>query len=203
MGYRAIPPTSTFGEETAASPFSRAADRPGCFRWRLVLPILALIGLLSLAALSGRPIGGLTVGSASMEPTLHCANAPGCLRTRASRLVVSGIPYLFTGPRRGDIVVINLTHELHACGGAMVVKRIVGLPGETVTQVGGTVLVDGRRLIESYLPEDAQQGHGFSTLQLPAGAYFVMGDNRGHSCDSRNFGPVPRRLITAKVIATY
>lgn len=202
-GTREAPSTGSFDDERSRPAALRG---PGGLarrlKWQLWL-LLAPVALLAIVAPHTWFVRSLTVGSASMESTLHCSNAPACLSTRASRVIASSIPYLVASPRRGDIVVIDFEHEAHTCSGTRIVKRLVGLPGEVVGQVAGTVLVDGRRLAEPYLPARIRRGPGFPRRRLPPGTYFVMGDNRTRSCDSRAFGPVPRRLIKAKVIATY
>jgi signal peptidase I len=97
--------------------------------------------------------------------------------------------------QRGDIVIITDNQDERA------IKRIVGLPGETVTLYRGFVYIDSQRLNEPYLakrtytfkcsPEDESAVH----WQLKADQYFLMGDNRPGSCDSRNYGPVERNQI--------
>lgn len=96
-------------------------------------------------------------------------------------------------PQRGDIVVVARTGESH-------LKRIVGLPGERLVFTEGTLLVDGARLREPYL-RGLPPYLGLETCEfsLPSDAYFVMGDNRPHSTDSRHFGPVARSAIESKV----
>ncbi len=93
------------------------------------------------------------------------------------------------------------------CGaGGTFVKRIIGLPGDTVSErAGGFVYIDGKKLDEtSYLsPERRAEDHTVSTWHVPAGHYFMMGDNRGSSCDSRVWGAVPRKNLIGEVFAVY
>ena len=90
------------------------------------------------------------------------------------------------------------------------VKRVIGLPGETISLSGnGYVLINGKRLDETWLPESQQgttypgpSGSPYSLqrpYKIPANHYFMMGDNRGDSCDSRFWGPIPKSLIVGKV----
>jgi len=92
------------------------------------------------------------------------------------------------------------------CGeGGTFVKRIIGLPGETVSdKTGGWVYVNGRKLTEPYIKADRRmQDSTFGTWKVPNGQYFMMGDNRGSSCDSRVWGAVPRKNLIGEVFATY
>jgi len=111
----------------------------------------------------------------SMEPNLHTAQ----------RLVVEKITYRFHGPRRGDIVVIDLPEA----GSDLLIKRVIGLPGETISSKDGQVFINGEPLAEPYVLNPG--GRDIAEQTIPPLHVFVMGDNRRFSNDSRNFGPVP------------
>ena len=97
-------------------------------------------------------------------------------------------------PRRGHIVVVAVAEGSH-------LKRIVGLPGERLTLTEGTLLIDGDRLSEPYLQGlPPYLGLENSEYSLAVDAYFVMGDNRGRSTDSRHFGPVTRSDVEGTVV---
>ncbi len=136
-----------------------------------------------------------------MEPTLQCAEpALGCTGNTSD--LVSVRPYGKTGPRRFDIVVFTTPPLAKAkCGaGGTFIKRLIGLPGETVADKHGHIYVDGRLLAEPYVTashrtEDSILG----TWHVPEGEYFLLGDNRGASCDSRVWGPVPRKDLIGAV----
>jgi signal peptidase I len=145
------------------------------------------------------------IPSSSMEPTLHCAApAPGCVADRSDRVLANRFIYRLREPRRGDLVVFETplkARELCGAGGVFV-KRLIGLPGEVVSERDGMIFIDGRRLEEPYVrPErrDAESGG----WKVPANAYFMMGDNRAQSCDSRRWGAVKREALIGPVFATY
>ena len=148
------------------------------------------------------------IPSSSMEPTLHCARPGGwCLAGTNDRVLVNRLAYDFESPKRGQIVVFTAPPATAArCGpgdsGSTFVKRLIGLPGDTVTERKGFIFVDGKRLAEPYVDpafRDTQSG----TWHVPAGHYFFLGDDRIHSCDSRVWGSVPRHSLIGPVLLTY
>jgi signal peptidase I len=127
------------------------------------------------------------------------------------RIIVNKLSYRIHGVGRGDIVVFaRPPGEAAICSPPPVndlVKRVIGLPGETISLSGGQVFINGHELAEPWLPAGTQTLPGpgdvpYSLSQpfrIPQGDYFVMGDNRTESCDSRYWGPIPRSLIVGKV----
>jgi signal peptidase I len=110
------------------------------------------------------------------------------------------LAYLFHLPRRGDIVVFEYPRDTSRD----FIKRVIGLPGETVEIRNGQVLVGGKPLEEPYLPETARTQMGnMAPIDVPPGSVFVMGDNRGNSSDSRNWGPLPLNRIVGRAWFTY
>ncbi len=148
------------------------------------------------------------IPSSSMEPTLHCAK-PGswCLGSFNDRVIANRLAYRFGDPKRGDIVVFTAPKTAGECapgdGGATFVKRLVGLPGEQVSERNGYVFVDGKRLHEPYIDPALRDHTTASWPRIAAGHYFFMGDDRAHSCDSRTWGTVPRSSLIGPVILTY
>ncbi len=118
--------------------------------------------------------------------------------------------YPFDPPERGDVIVFKTPPQAQQrCGaGGTFVKRLIGLPGERVElrAEGGLtyVFIDGKRLDESsYLDRDRRGSGETQTYNVSDGHYFMMGDNRAKSCDSREWGSVPRDNLIGKVFATY
>jgi signal peptidase I len=158
------------------------------------------------------------IPSASMEPQLHCARPSlGCRASVSDRVLVDRLAYDFGSPQRGQIVVFTAPAQASLCGdndgGTTFVKRLIGLPGETVRETDrGFILIHepGARgwtkLSEPYISARtrlADKSNYDRTWHVPQGEYFMLGDNRANSCDSRVFGTVPRSDLIGPVIAIY
>ena len=152
------------------------------------------------------------IPSASMEPQLR----------ERDRVVVSRTSYRLHEPRRGDIVVFpspavppeeegivaGLVHDvlesvaLREPGDRELIKRVIGLPGETIEGRDGHVLINGQALVEPYLAAAVVTGD-FGPIDIPEGRVFVMGDNRANSRDSRfpEVGPIAIDTIVGRAIA--
>ncbi|MDQ6798837.1 MAG: signal peptidase I [Actinomycetota bacterium] len=189
-------------------------DRPAshCFRRHLAegagLVVLAIVVAVVVRTFV---LQAYYIPSASMVPQLRVND----------RVVVSRLAYDLHRPRRGDIVVFsappgeappaphrNLASRLvHDAGSGVglstdqtvLIKRVIGLPGETVQGQEGRVYVDGRLLLEPYLPKTTRTS-AFGPQRIPAGMVWVLGDNRGDSSDSRVFGAVPERTIVGRAV---
>ncbi len=143
----------------------------------------------------------------SMYPTLHHGEFMYVSKLDYGSSFI-GIPFTGIGtyitlggePERFDVVVCNYPDRLNDHGGRLnFVKRVVGLPGDTVTIRGGHLLVNGVKYEEKFLHE--RMNHDFGPYTVPEGHYFLMGDNRNNSNDSRNsaVGAVTRDMIVGKV----
>jgi signal peptidase I len=146
------------------------------------------------------------IPSSSMEPTLRCAKpAAGCDATFSDRVIANRLAYRFRDPHRGDIVVFTAppAAKQRCTEGGTFVKRIIGLPGEVVSERGGFVYIDGKRLNEPYVQGSRRDNETQTWARIPKGEYFMMGDNRADSCDSRQWGPVPRANLIGPVLLTY
>jgi signal peptidase I len=173
----------------------------------VVLGVLALaaLGLMLLLVTGTAKI--YSVGSSTMEPTLHCARpTPGCDATRKDRFLVLT---RFVSYGRGDIVTFEPPPKAEAvCQTAVAyVKRIIGLPGESVEirirNRAAIVYVGDRRLEEPYIVQNRRGSRPEKTFKVPQDHYFVMGDDRLRSCDSRLWGAVPRENVIGKVFMIY
>jgi len=173
--------------------------------------IVTIVGAVAIVlAIKAFVINPYRIPSSSMEATLHCARpAPGCESRFSDRVLANRFIYHFRDPQRGDVVVFETPPAAKAkCGaGGTFVKRIVGLPGETVQirlrRGAAFVYIDGRRLEEPYIEHDRRDIGPEEKFKVPAGSYFVMGDNRSQSCDSRVWGSVPEQNLIGKVFMTY
>jgi signal peptidase I len=175
-----------------------------------LLVVAAIVGIaVVLVAATSK---AYRVPSSSMEPTLHCprdvsGEVPQCLGDEADRILVSKVEYRIRDPERGDIVAYELPAAGAArCGspeGSTFVHRIVGLPGDQIALRGGRVLVDGRPLEEDYVEPERRGDVALRQRMIPADKYFVLGDNRPQSCDSRVWGFVDRDRIIGPKLATY
>jgi len=146
------------------------------------------------------------IPSASMEPTLQCARpAAGCDGTFSDRVIANRLAYRFRDPHRGDIVVFNAppAAKQQCSEGGTFVKRIVGLPGEVVSERLGYVYINGKPLKEPYVDSRRRDSITRTWSRVPPNEYFMMGDNRAASCDSRMWGPVPRKNLIGPVLLTY
>ena len=180
--------------------------------WRVGIDwIVTILGAVAIVlAIKAWVVNPYRIPSSSMEPALHCAHQrpdDGCLAERFSdRVLANRFIYHFADPERSEIIVFRTPASAKDdCGaGGTFVKRIVGMPGETVrVDEVGRVFIDGRRLEEDYLSPRQRLGGQTGTWPVPKRHYFVMGDNRAHSCDSRVWGALPSRNVIGEVFAVY
>jgi signal peptidase I len=141
------------------------------------------------------------IPSASMVPTLGVHD----------RILVRKAFFTWHDVREGDIVVFSHP-PLDRCPGPRnddLVKRVIALPGQTIYSAGDSIYVNGRRLAEPYLPRhdplgppipDASSRHPY---RVPPGEFYVLGDNRAISCDSRYWGPIKGSSIVGKVVLVW
>jgi signal peptidase I len=192
------PPGGPPGHET---PPAEPEPRSSTGRWIREAVIVVVVAVLVAVLLRAFVVQTFYIPSGSMEPTLQIGD----------RILVNKLSYDVHGVDRGDIVVFSRP-PAENCGGPEVndlVKRVIGLPGDVLSLSDRYVYVDGKRLDETWLPASEQgetfPGPGSNSFNLthryhvPANDYFVMGDNRTDSCDSRYWGPITKSLIVGKV----
>jgi signal peptidase I len=173
--------------------------------------LVTIVGAVAIVLLvKAYVVNPYRIPSSSMEPTLHCAQpASGCEARFSDRVLANRFIYHVRDPRRGEIVVFDTPDAARVkCGaGGTFVKRLIGLPGETLEvrlrRGEGYVFVNGRELDEPYIGDGRRSTEEFGPVKVPQNAYFMMGDNRSQSCDSREWGSVPRQNLIGKVFATY
>ncbi len=178
---------------TEVLPIQQMLPRPRLQRWgylREVLDLVVLIG--AIYALVNLASVRFIVDGPSMQPTFETSQF----------LIVSRINYLLGEPQRGDIIVFHFPGDTQQD----YIKRVIGLPGETVEIRDTLVYVNGEALNEPYINEPCRSDRcPDETWQLGADEYFMMGDNRNHSQDSRSsqVGPIPRHFIVGEVMVRY
>ena len=172
---------------------------------------VALLLALGIQAFLVKPF---RIPSESMVPTL----------TVGQRVLVDRVSFRFGEPERGDVVVFKppAGAESNSCGVAHpedqacprptdarsdtnFIKRVVGLPGDRLKVIGGRVFINGEQLDEPYIRPDDSCGicNLRSEITIPDDQYFMMGDNRGQSADSREWGPVKKDWIIGQAFFTY
>jgi signal peptidase I len=115
------------------------------------------------------------------------------------RLFINKFAYQFEKIQRGDVVVFYYPHD----ESKSYIKRVIALPGDTLSIDHGVVSVNGKALHEPYVPDRYKDDRSLPERVIPPNEYFVMGDHRTISSDSRDFGPVPRNLIYGRAAFVY
>jgi len=124
-------------------------------------------------------------------------------------LLTEKLTYYFREPVRGEVVIFKAPpSEPCSEDECEYIKRVIGLPGETIRVLDGKVWVDGKILPEEYLPSDFVTNPGSFAREgkpvvIPQGEYLVLGDNRPHSRDGREFGPIPLESIVGRAFLRY
>ena len=162
--------------------------------------IIILVAVLLAVLVRTFALQTFWIPSASMVPTLGVYD----------RILVQKAFFSWHNVREGEIVVF--THPpLDHCGGPQeggnLVTRVIALPGQTIYSSGGSIYVNGRLLAEPYLPQYDPLGPPIASSQhpylVPPGEFYVLGDNRADSCDSRYWGPVTGPSIIGKVVLVW
>jgi signal peptidase I len=163
---------------------------------------VALVVALSLAlGVRAFVFQAFSIPSSSMESTLDIGD----------RILVWKAFFNWHDVHQGDIVVFTHPPLDHCPGPANtdLVKRVIALPGQTIYSAGNNIYVDGRRLAEPYLPPNDPLGRPIPSatrqapFRVPPGEFYVMGDNRAISCDSRYWGPIKGTSIVGKAVLLF
>ncbi len=171
------------GESEPAA--ARRESRP--FRWiREIVQVALIVVLVRVGMDTFMP--RYVVDGASMQPNFHTSE----------RLIVDRVSLVFGAPVRGDVVVLDSPRA-----DELLLKRVIGLPGETVTIQDGRVYINGELLEETYVAEFCTYRACNGVWTLGPDDYFVLGDNRSHSLDSHSFGPVARDAIVGVARVRY
>lgn len=163
----------------------------------LRMRILREIGITLLIAVAifvplKSTMQGYTVQYSSMLPSIEDGDW----------ILVNKASYFFSDPERGDVVVFEPGDRVHS--EYPFIKRVVALPGETVEMLDGEVYIDGSKITELYVYSDETNANAdFGPERMRPGQYFVMGDNRNNSNDSRAWGPIDREDIIGKAGFVY
>jgi signal peptidase I len=174
--------------ETTASTGGRRARRRQSSRRNAIEWAIVIVGAVLVAiVLRWLVVQAFYIPSASMEPTLEIGD----------RVLVNKLAYRFGEPKRGDIVVFERPPNSGAGSVDDLIKRVIGLPGETIEAHDGAVFVNGEQLDEPWLAEGTFTPD-FAAFPVPDDHVFVLGDNRPNSEASNQFGPVPDELLVGR-----
>jgi signal peptidase I len=179
-----IATTSGSAPGQAEHPRSAVITTIAWFRDLMLSVLIAVLVILFLY----RPV---KVEGTSMMPSLY----------DQERLFINQFSYKFGlgNIQRGDTVVFWYPEEPTTS----YIKRVIGLPGDTVSVDDGYVIVNGKKLVENYIPPEYRDDRSYPPILIPPGQYFVLGDHRISSNDSRAWGLVPRNYIYGKAVFVF
>jgi len=175
------PQTLPAPEPDAGQPQTSTTQGSSLFREIVETLLLTVVIFVLVNAITGR----FRIDGSSMEPSLH----------DGEYVIVNRVTYRLQPPQRGDVIVFQRE------GSREFIKRVVGLPGETVEVRGGHVLVNGVALNESYIAQP--NAYTMEPRKISPNEYFVLGDNRNNSSDSHNWGTVALNTIDGKAWVIY
>lgn len=181
----ATPSLSEPKTAAASAPMPESANLRALRSWVRDL-VLAFLVLFLTGLFLYQPV---KVEGGSMEPGLE----------DQERIFINKMVYRFESIERGDIIVFRYPRDTRKS----FIKRVIGIPGDRIRISYGHVYVNGEELPEPYVPPDYQDARSFSEIVVPNNAYFVLGDHRSMSNDSREFGPVMRNYVYGKAVFGY
>lgn len=185
----ATPPVQSAGETqagpSAAAPSAAPSATRAAFSWLRDLALSVVIAIIVILFLY-QPV---KVEGTSMMPSL----------INQERIFINKFVYRFADISRGDTVVFQFPQDTSKS----YIKRIVGMPGDTVVVDQGIVIVNGKPLPEPYIQDEYRDTHSYPPVTVDPGYYYVLGDHRNSSNDSRNWGTVKRAYIYGKAVFVY
>ncbi|HJP03383.1 MAG TPA: signal peptidase I [Planctomycetota bacterium] len=179
-------PFATFALSTQAT---AASARDGRSPWHWIRR--GLLGLARLPLRSGALAALMTLVAFNLSVVRGSSMNPGIID--GDRILIDRLSFVFDDVDRGDVVVLSYPLD----PSLDYIKRVVGLPGDEVLMAGGRVWVNGELLTEPYISRG--DTYTYDRAVVKADHFFVLGDNRPHSADSREFGQVPRTLLRGRV----
>jgi signal peptidase I len=153
--------------------------------------VIVAVAVLAAVLIRSFVVQPFYIPSGSMEPTLKVGD----------RVLVNKVSYDLHGVHRGDIIVFNKPPNDPTPGVKDLIKRVIGLPGEVISSgPDGAIYINGKLLHQPWLTAEALANPGppVQRTVIPPGEYYVMGDNRGDSSDSRVIGPIAKHLIVGR-----
>jgi signal peptidase I len=175
------PQTLPASEPEAGQPQTTTTRESSLFREIVETLLLTVVIFVLVNTFTGR----YRIDGSSMEPNLH----------DGEYVIVNRVIYRLQAPQRGDVIVFQRE------GTREFIKRVIGLPGDTVAVQGGHVLVNGVALDEPYIAQP--NAYTMEPRRIGPNEYFVLGDNRNNSSDSHSWGTVPLNTIDGKAWVTY
>jgi len=177
--------------EDASEQIAKTGKAP--IRWIAEWLGIILVALSAAFLIRAYVFQTFYIPSVSMVPTLQVGD----------RIIVSKLSTAFGDINRGDVIVFKHPPR-EQCGGdtgpnSDLVKRIIGMPGDELTSRNNNIYVNGKKLVEHW-QHDPTLGSDIGYVKVPKGQYFMMGDNRPSSCDSRMWGTLSKSLIVGKVV---
>lgn len=181
-----VPSAPRSGRRASERKNRRRARRRRLLEW----PILIGVALVAAILIRQFLLQSFYIPSGSMENTLLIND----------RIVVNKFSYHLHAIHRGDVVVFDRPKDVHIPDKELV-KRVIGLPGDSIQAHRGSIYINDHKLVEPYVRPACHGTAGFATVRVPPGDVFVMGDNRCDSYDSRFFGPISQRLVVGRAFA--
>jgi signal peptidase I len=173
---------TTAGDDVGGD--SARPERRASARWALL--VVACFGVVVL--LRTFVVEVVRVDASSMEPTLHGGDV----------LVIDKLTYRFRDPRLGEIVTARAPDT-----GEWLVKRVVGVGGDSVGIEDGVLVRNGITVAEDYIDNTQMEGYFYGPVEVPAGYVFVLGDHRLESVDSRRYGPLALDDVTGRLAVGF